>query len=62
MQSDMGHPTESMWKACLRIYRDRGSSVAYFYRGCSFNTARSFISWGVMNTAYENLKHLMSTY
>ncbi|KNC31805.1 hypothetical protein FF38_12428 [Lucilia cuprina] len=62
MQSEMGHPSESMWKTCLKIYRDRGSSIAYFYRGCGFNTARSFISWGVMNTAYENLKHLMSTY
>uniref|UniRef100_A0A1B0BQB0 Mitochondrial carrier protein n=1 Tax=Glossina palpalis gambiensis TaxID=67801 RepID=A0A1B0BQB0_9MUSC len=60
MQSSMGHPTESMWTTTLKIYKERGNSIMYFYRGCGFNTARSFISWGIMNAAYENLKNLMT--
>uniref|UniRef100_A0ABK9NGC3 Solute carrier family 25 member 51 n=1 Tax=Glossina morsitans morsitans TaxID=37546 RepID=A0ABK9NGC3_GLOMM len=60
MQSNMGHPTESMWTSTLKIYKERGNSIMYFYRGCGFNTARSFISWGIMNAAYENLKNLMT--
>lgn len=59
MQSDMGHARESMWATCLRIYYERGNSIMYFYRGCGFNTARSFISWGIMNAAYENFKNLL---
>ncbi|XP_068154190.1 mitochondrial nicotinamide adenine dinucleotide transporter SLC25A51 [Drosophila tropicalis] len=59
LQSDMGHPTEGSWQACKRIYRERDSRIGHFYRGCAFNTGRSFISWGIMNTAYENLKKLM---
>ncbi|XP_075147057.1 mitochondrial nicotinamide adenine dinucleotide transporter SLC25A51 [Haematobia irritans] len=61
MQSDMGHPSESMTQSLLKIYRERGNSVAHFYRGCGFNTARSFVSWGVMNAAYENLKKVMTS-
>uniref|UniRef100_A0A1A9VDG5 Mitochondrial carrier protein n=1 Tax=Glossina austeni TaxID=7395 RepID=A0A1A9VDG5_GLOAU len=60
MQSNMGHPTESMWTSTLKIYKERGNSIMYFYRGCGFNTARSFLSWGIMNAAYENLKNLMT--
>ncbi|XP_013107152.1 mitochondrial nicotinamide adenine dinucleotide transporter SLC25A51 [Stomoxys calcitrans] len=60
MQSDMGHASESMLQSLMKIYRERGNSIAHFYRGCGFNTARSFVSWGVMNAAYENLKKLMS--
>lgn len=60
MQSDMGHPTASMSQSLLKIYHERGNSIAHFYRGCGFNTARSFISWGVMNAAYENLKKFMT--
>ncbi|XP_034112305.1 mitochondrial nicotinamide adenine dinucleotide transporter SLC25A51 [Drosophila albomicans] len=58
LQSDMGHRTEGSWHACKRIYRERDSRIGNFYRGCAFNTGRSFISWGIMNTAYENLKKL----
>ncbi|TDG48421.1 hypothetical protein AWZ03_005166 [Drosophila navojoa] len=60
LQSEMGQLTEGSWHACKRIYRERDSRIANFYRGCAFNTGRSFISWGIMNAAYENLKNLMS--
>ncbi|ALC46257.1 CG7943 [Drosophila busckii] len=59
LQSDMGQLSEGSWHACKRIYRERDSRIGNFYRGCAFNTGRSFISWGIMNTAYENLKKLM---
>lgn len=59
MQSNMGHGKQSMWKTCKKIYKERGCSIVYFYRGCWFNTARSFISWGIMNVAYENLKKIL---
>ncbi|EDW59257.1 mitochondrial nicotinamide adenine dinucleotide transporter SLC25A51 [Drosophila virilis] len=59
LQSDMGQVTEGSWHACKRIYRERDSRIGNFYRGCAFNTGRSFISWGIMNTAYENLKKLI---
>ncbi|XP_061400772.1 mitochondrial nicotinamide adenine dinucleotide transporter SLC25A51 [Musca vetustissima] len=60
MQSDMGHAAESMTQSFLKIYRERGNSIAHFYRGCGFNTARSFVSWGVMNAAYENMKKVIT--
>ncbi|EDV93201.1 mitochondrial nicotinamide adenine dinucleotide transporter SLC25A51 [Drosophila grimshawi] len=60
LQSSMGHVSEGSWQACKRIYRERDSRIGNFYRGCAFNTGRSFISWGIMNSAYENLKKLMS--
>ncbi|XP_037732069.1 solute carrier family 25 member 51 [Drosophila subpulchrella] len=59
LQSDMGQRSEGSWQACKRIYIERDCRIANFYRGCAFNTGRSFISWGIMNTAYENLKKLM---
>lgn len=60
LQSEMGQVSEGSWHACMRIYRERDSRIGNFYRGCAFNTGRSFISWGIMNTAYENLKKLFS--
>ncbi|KAH8311877.1 hypothetical protein KR044_008393, partial [Drosophila immigrans] len=58
LQSEMGQVSEGSWHACKRIFRERDSRIGNFYRGCAFNTGRSFISWGIMNTAYENLKKL----
>uniref|UniRef100_A0A034VUK9 Solute carrier family 25 member 51 n=1 Tax=Bactrocera dorsalis TaxID=27457 RepID=A0A034VUK9_BACDO len=60
MQSEMGQKSETMWTICKRIYFERGNRIKYFYRGCGFNSFRSFISWGIMNTAYENLKKIIS--
>lgn len=56
MQSEMGHPYEGMLTAAQRIYRERGFSIKRFYRGCGFNALRASVSWGVTNTAYENIK------
>ena len=60
MQSNMGHKSETMLETCKQIYFDRGSRIGNFYRGCGFNTGRSFISWGIMNAAYENLKKTLA--
>ncbi|EDV44090.1 uncharacterized protein Dana_GF18818 [Drosophila ananassae] len=59
LQSSMGQVSEGSWAACKRIYRERDCRIANFYRGCAFNTGRSFISWGIMNSAYENMKKLI---
>ncbi|XP_037952439.1 mitochondrial nicotinamide adenine dinucleotide transporter SLC25A51 [Teleopsis dalmanni] len=60
MQSEMGQKPASMWMTSKRIYYERGGQIKYFYRGCMFNSCRSFLSWGIMNTAYETLKKLVS--
>ncbi|XP_055904105.1 mitochondrial nicotinamide adenine dinucleotide transporter SLC25A51 [Eupeodes corollae] len=60
MQSEMGHQREKMWTVCQRIYHERGGRISYFFRGCGFNAFRSFMSWGVMNTAYEKIKELIT--
>ncbi|XP_037924299.1 mitochondrial nicotinamide adenine dinucleotide transporter SLC25A51 [Hermetia illucens] len=56
MQSEMGHAYEGMLTAAQRIYWERGFSIKRFYRGCGFNALRASVSWGVTNTAYENIK------
>lgn len=56
MQSNLGGPFQSIKEATIEIYRLRGNRVSYFYRGVHMNYTRSFISWGVVNVAYENLK------
>ncbi|XP_037039384.1 solute carrier family 25 member 51 isoform X1 [Bradysia coprophila] len=59
MQSTMGTSRISMWTAFMNVYRERGSKVANVYKGCTVNCSRAFISWGIMNTAYEHMKKLL---
>lgn len=59
MQSRLGGPFQSISDAALEIYRERGNRISYFYRGVHMNYTRSFVSWGVVNVAYENLKYLL---
>lgn len=59
MQSNLGGPFQNIKEAAIEIYRDRGYRVSYFYRGVHMNYTRSFISWGVVNVAYENLKYFV---
>jgi len=61
MQSNLGGPFQSIQKAAVQIYRERGNKVSYFYRGVHMNYTRSFVSWGVINVAYENLKYFLKT-
>lgn len=56
MQSKLGGPFESIWQATREIYVERGRKVGNFYRGVHMNYTRSFVSWGVINLAYDRLK------
>uniref|UniRef100_A0A1B6DT30 Mitochondrial carrier protein n=1 Tax=Clastoptera arizonana TaxID=38151 RepID=A0A1B6DT30_9HEMI len=59
MQSRLGGPFQSFWLATKHIYIERNSSIRGFYRGVHMNYTRSFISWGVINVAYEQLKKIV---
>ena len=59
MQSTVGGPQQKMWVAAKQIYIDRGSKIGNVYKGVSMNCTRAFFSWGIMNTAYEQLKKVM---
>lgn len=59
MQSRLGGPFQSFWSATKEIYIQRNSSIRGFYRGVHMNYTRSFISWGVINVAYEQLKKIL---
>lgn len=61
MQSNLGGPFQNIQKAATQIYRERGYRLSYFYRGIHMNCTRSFISWGVVNVAYENIKYFLKT-
>lgn len=59
MQSRLGGPYQSVWSASRQIYLERGRSIRSFYRGIHMNYTRSFISWGIINVAYEGLKKVL---
>ncbi|CAH1957741.1 unnamed protein product [Acanthoscelides obtectus] len=59
MQSKIGGPYENVVDVFLKLYKERGGRMKYFYHGIHLNCMRAFLSWGVMNTAYEHLKSLM---
>ncbi|XP_050520864.1 mitochondrial nicotinamide adenine dinucleotide transporter SLC25A51 [Daktulosphaira vitifoliae] len=56
MQSSLGGPFKSVKRAAIEIYKERGHRISYFYRGVHMNCTRSFVSWGIVNVAYENLR------
>lgn len=59
LQSRLGGPHQSTWSAVREIYYARDGSLRKFYRGVHLNYTRSFISWGIINVSYENLKKLL---
>lgn len=59
MQSKIGGAFDNPWKVLLKIYRERGGKIRYIYRGVHTNCTRAFLSWGVMNTAYEHIKSII---
>lgn len=61
MQSNLGGSFQSIKEAANEIYCVRGNKLSYFYRGVHMNYTRSFISWGVINVAYENLKYFLKS-
>lgn len=56
MQCRVGGPYDSMWTALQQVYNDRDRKLRNVYKGVSMNCTRAFFSWGIMNTAYEQLK------
>lgn len=59
MQSKLGGPFDNPLIVLCRIYRERGGKIRYIYHGVHTNCTRAFLSWGVMNTAYEHIKALI---
>ncbi|GJQ82775.1 hypothetical protein Trydic_g13478 [Trypoxylus dichotomus] len=59
IQSQIGGEYKTIFTVLPRIYKERGSKLRYVYRGVHVNCTRSFLSWGVMNAAYENLKKII---
>ncbi|KAF7278320.1 mitochondrial nicotinamide adenine dinucleotide transporter SLC25A52 [Rhynchophorus ferrugineus] len=56
MQNKVGVEYENPWNVLVQVYKERGGKVRYIYRGVNMNCTRAFLSWGVMNTAYEHIK------
>ncbi|XP_052888252.1 mitochondrial nicotinamide adenine dinucleotide transporter SLC25A51 [Anopheles moucheti] len=56
MQCRVGGPYDSMWTALMQVYNERDRRLRNVYKGVSMNCTRAFFSWGIMNTAYEQLK------
>ncbi|KAK3907731.1 Solute carrier family 25 member 51 [Frankliniella fusca] len=59
MQSRLGVPFQSMTEAFRDIYNERNRSIFKLYRGVHMNCTRAFISWGVINVAYEWSKSVL---
>lgn len=59
MQSKIGGEFERLSKVIREVYESRNRSLTSFYRGVHLNYMRSFISWGVINAAYDFLKTVL---
>lgn len=58
MQSKVGGKFENVFVVAREIYTSRDCSIRSFYKGVHLNYMRSFISWGVINAAYDFLKSI----
>lgn len=59
IQSRLGDEFQNFFKVLATIYKERGCKIRYMYHGVQTNAARAFISWGVMNAAYEHIKKIV---
>lgn len=59
MQSKLGGEYISMKTAFRELYIERGKKISNFYKGVHMNYSRSFVSWGVINLAYERFKIIL---
>lgn len=59
MQSQLGGPYQNVLYMFKKVYNERGRNLKCFYSGVQMNCFRAFISWGIMNTAYENFKRFI---
>lgn len=55
MQSQLGGEFHSFSSTFKIIYQERNRSIRKLFRGMHVNLARSLISWGIINAAYEQL-------
>lgn len=59
MQNKIGGQFHNPVKVLLQVYKERGGKIRYIYHGVQMNCTRAFVSWGVMNAAYEHLKEIV---
>lgn len=59
IQSNIGGEYRNPLIVLGEVYRERGGRVRHIYHGVGTNCTRAFLSWGVMNAAYENIKKLI---
>lgn len=59
MQSKIGGEFDKFFVALKEIWITRNRSFMSFYQGVHLNYMRSFISWGVINAAYDFLKNFL---
>ncbi|XP_063980201.1 mitochondrial nicotinamide adenine dinucleotide transporter SLC25A51 [Diachasmimorpha longicaudata] len=59
MQSKIGGDFEKFGASLKDVWVSRNRSIRSFYQGVHLNYMRSFISWGVINAAYDFLKTLV---
>ncbi|XP_056630695.1 mitochondrial nicotinamide adenine dinucleotide transporter SLC25A51 [Diorhabda carinulata] len=59
MQTKVGGKFDNPFKVLVEIYKERGGKIRYLYYGVQMNYTRAFISWGIMNTAYEHIKNFV---
>lgn len=55
IQSKVGGSYDNWLVVMKEIYISRGS-IRNVYKGLNMNCLRAAISWGIMNSAYENLR------
>lgn len=59
IHSNIGGVYKNPLDVLISIYKERGGKIRYLYHGVHTNCTRAFLSWGVMNAAYENLKKII---
>lgn len=59
MQRELGGPSQRTWHVLLQVYHERGSKLKNLYRGVGINSTRSFLSWGVVMAAFEQLRKML---
>lgn len=59
MQNSCGGPYVNFVHVFVQIYRERQCKWSNIYKGASVNCTRAFFSWGIMNTAYEQIKKIV---
>ena len=59
IQSKIGGKYENVLVVFKEIYKTRDRSIRNVYKGLNMNCLRAAISWGIMNSAYENLRKVI---